>query len=337
MNGMNDTSVIVGDVGGTNARFAVFAPQTGTLSSIRILQCADYVDFIAMLDAYLAGGDAGGDYNIAMHRLSLAVAGPVDDDHVSLSNNDMSFSKRGLVRQYQLAELTVVNDFTAQAMAVPYLDPAHLKTLRTGIAYDNTPILVLGPGTGMGFSTLVPTASGWRPLETEGGNIGLSPQSADEDMLVSWLRNQTDYLVSETALSGRGIEYLYAYWAEKEAEELRFTTAAEIGDAALSGDLLAEKAICQFFDILGSYIADGILATGSRHAVYLSGGIVPKLLDLLPKSQFLARAGIRGVHSDYINSVPIHLVMDPYAGLSGAGYSALSRELSHRTITSETA
>ncbi|MBT7220104.1 MAG: hypothetical protein HN871_03525, partial [Alphaproteobacteria bacterium] len=95
---MNDTSVIVGDVGGTNARFAVFAPQTGTLSSIRILQCADYVDFIAMLDAYLAGGDtggdAGGDYNIAMHRLSLAVAGPVDDDHVSLSNNDMSFSKR---------------------------------------------------------------------------------------------------------------------------------------------------------------------------------------------------------------------------------------------------
>jgi glucokinase len=272
-----------------------------------------------------------------MHRLSLAVAGPVDDDHVSLSNNDMSFSKRGLVRQYQLAELTVVNDFTAQAMAVPYLDPAHLKTLRSGIAYDNTPILVLGPGTGMGFSTLVPTVSGWRPLETEGGNIGLSPQSADEDMLVSWLRNQTDYLVSETALSGRGIEYLYAYWAEKESEELCFTTAAEIGDAALSGDLLAEKAICQFFDILGSYIADGILATGSRHAVYLSGGIVPKLLNLLPKSQFLARAGIRGVHSDYIKSVPIHLVMDPYAGLSGAGYSALSRELSHRTITSETA
>jgi glucokinase len=329
---MTNTSVIVGDIGGTNARFAVFAPQTGTLSSIRILQCADYVDFLTMLDVYLAGCDD----NIKMHRLSLAVAGPVDDDHISLSNNDISFSKRCLISQYQLTELTVVNDFTAQAMAVPYLDPAHLKTLRSGIAYDNTPILVLGPGTGMGFSTLVPTATGWRPLETEGGNIGLSPQSADEDLLVSWLRNHTDYVASETVLSGRGIEYLYAYCAEQDAKDPRFTTAAEIGDAALAGDRLAEKAICQFFDILGSYIADGILATGSRHAVYLSGGIVPKLLKLLPKSQFLARVGIRGIYSDYINSVPIYLVMDPYAGLSGAGYSAISQEFSHRTIIPET-
>ena len=330
---MTNTSVIVGDIGGTNARFAVFAPQTGTLSSIRILQCADYVDFLTMLDAYLAGCDD----NIKMHRLSLAVAGPVDDDHISLSNNDISFSKRCLISQYQLTELTVVNDFTAQAMAVPYLDPAYLKTLRSSIAYDNTPILVLGPGTGMGFSTLVPTVTGWRPLETEGGNIGLSPQSADEDLLVSWLRNHTDYVASETVLSGRGIEYLYAYWAKQDAEDPRFTTAAEIGDAALAGDRLAEKAICQFFDILGSYIADGILATGSRHAVYLSGGIVPKLLKLLPKSQFMARVGIRGIYSDYINSVPIYLVMDPYAGLAGAGYSAISKEFSHRTITSETA
>ena len=95
---MTNTSVIVGDIGGTNARFAVFAPQTGTLSSIRILQCADYVDFLTMLGAYLAGCD----HNIKMHRLSLAVAAPVDDDHISLSNNDISFSKQCLISQYQL-------------------------------------------------------------------------------------------------------------------------------------------------------------------------------------------------------------------------------------------
>ncbi len=331
MNAGKDITFIVGDIGGTNARFAIFDGNKGTLSSLQILHCKDYADFPAMLDAYLARLQK----DKALKRLCLAVAGPVDDDVVSLTNNNISFSKEAIMSRYELEELTVVNDFTAQAMAVPFLKASHCETIRTGKAYENTPILVLGPGTGLGFSALVPTTSGWKPLETEGGNIALTANSRDEDKLVSWLRERSEYPMAETVLSGRGLETLYAYYVETYQAIAAYKTAAEIGDAALFGNKLATQAVSQFFDSLGSYIADGILATGSRHAVYLSGGIVPKLSSLLPKSQFLKRAGTRGIYSDYVGKVPIYLVTDPYAGLVGAGYCALSGELSHRKLYSD--
>ena len=330
MSTKKDITVIVGDIGGTNARFAIFDGTKGTLSSLQILQCTDYADFPAMLDAYLGRIQRG----TALNRLCLAVAGPVDDDVVSLTNNNISFSKEAIMSRYLFDELTVVNDFTAQAMAVPFLKASDCETLRIGTAYENTPILVLGPGTGLGFSALVPTASGWRPLETEGGNIGFTAHSRDEDKLVRWLRERSEYLIAETVLSGRGLETLYAYYVETYRTIAAFKTAAQIGDAALSGNKLATQAVLQFLDSLGSYIADGILATGARHAVYLSGGIVPKLSSLIPKSQFLTRAGTRGIYSDYVGKVPIYLVTDPYAGLLGAGYCVLSGQLSHRKLCS---
>ena len=323
-----DITVIVGDIGGTNARFAIFDGNKGTLSSIQILQCSAYADFPAMLDDYL--GRIQG--SMALEKLCLAVAGPVDDDLVSLTNNNISFSKEAIMSRYVLDELTVVNDFTAQAMAVPFLKAFHCQTLRIGTAYENTPILVLGPGTGLGFSALVPTESGWRPLETEGGNVGLTAHSRDEDKLVSWLRERSEYLVAETVLSGRGLETLYTYYVETCQAIATFKTAAEIGDAALAGNKLATQAVFQFLDSLGSYIADSILATGARHAVYLSGGIVPKLSSMIPKSQFYKRAGTRGIYSDYVGKVPIYLITNPYAGLLGAGYCFMSGELSHRKL-----
>ncbi len=318
---------IVADIGGTNARFACYRPDStgksaGALRNSARYNCADFPSMADALVHYCA------DNQITPMRMSLAVAGPVDGPGVQFTNNHWSFTKQDIKTRFHLSSLTVINDFTAQALVPPYLEKTELICARDGTPFPNTPILVLGAGTGLGFAALMPIADNWRPLETEGGNTLLSLQEDDPTALPAFLRKKEEVVSFETCLSGRGLEYLYEFLAEDQPA----LSAKQVSESADTNQQ-AREAILLFFNILANFIANGILSTGARQGVYISGGIVPKLKNYLPHSQFLARLSSHGAYSDYVGAVPIYLIdgkQAEQAGLLGAGLALTNPYLDHR-------
>ena len=320
---------IVADIGGTNARFACYqadetASGAGTLSHIARYACADFPSMADALANYCK------DLHVTPDRMSLAVAGPVDGEEVSFTNNSWSFAKQEIKACFHLSSLTVINDFTAQALVPPHLSQQALTVVRDGTPYPNTPVLVLGAGTGLGFAAILPVDDGWCPLETEGGNGLLALRGDDPADLSAFLRSKEEVVSFESCLSGRGLEYLYQFLAPHEPP----LTARQIAETAADNEL-ARTAIILFFNLLANFIANGILSTGARQGVYISGGIAPKLKRFLPESQFLERLADHGAYSDYVGAVPVYLIEQEQAeqtGLLGAGLAITNQYLSHRRV-----
>lgn len=325
---------IVADIGGTNARFAV--SEKGVIGTPIQLYCADFETFEDALHHVTSA------LNLTSkpHRLCLAIAGTVDQDEVQLSNNHWGFSKQALKAALGLDALTVINDFTAQALGVTTLDLADetsslYRVLRAGKGDKNTPIAVLGPGTGLGFSALIPAQNHMLPLETEGGQIGLAAQTPAEEQLLMRIRKshaadeQHHRLVAEDVLSGRGLVCLFNHLGEQKLSE---NEAAQISAMAHNNIPQAKLAIQYFLDFLGNYIASAILHIGARQGVFICGGITPKLLPFLSSSAFYDRIEKHDKFSDFIGSVPVYLMEDSYSGLRGAAAALDNPSLAHRRI-----
>ena len=307
------------DVGGTNVRFAR-AHESG-LSDIRSMLCADHPSLAAALAAYL---DQAG---LTATAASIAVAGPVQAADVDVTNNHWHFSKAGLLAEAGLDRLLVVNDFTAQALAqadpsahgnLPILDGAGIAT---------APLLVIGPGTGLGVSALVPAGDGYIPIEGEGGHVGMSPQSADEMALFAALRQEVGHVSAEHFVSGPGLETIYRLQTDA------VMAAPQIGAAALAAKGPERDAALAMLGILGSVIADAVLTMGCWRGVVIAGGIVAQLRPLLDDSPFASRFRHDGVMGRLLADVPVWLCVDPHAGLRGAAAAFSTPSLQPRIIT----
>lgn len=307
------------DVGGTNVRLAR-ASENG-LSHIRSMLCADFPSLALALTAYLA------DTGLVASAASIAVAGPVQAPDVDVTNNHWQFSKAGLLADAGLEQLLVVNDFTAQALA--QADPtAHgnLPVLGGG-GVDGAPLLVIGPGTGLGVSALVPAGDGFIPIEGEGGHVGMSPQSADELALFGALRHEVGHVSAEHFVSGPGLETIYRL--QNDAVK----TAPEIGAGALAAEGPERDAALAMLGILGSVIADAVLTMGCWRGVVIAGGVVAQLRPILDESPFASRFRHDGVMGRLLADVPVWLCVDPHAGLRGAAAAFSTPALQARMIT----
>ena len=332
---------IVADIGGTNARFAL--ARQGQISAPVQLLCADFSGIEQALETVFSQLTP----EHPPTRLSLAVAGTVADDEVMISNNHWRFSKYQLKSRFGLDALTVINDFTAQALGVTcYLkgdglftmdeatmdgNSPHIQLLREGTADTDTPIAVLGPGTGLGFSALIPAQGYMVPLETEGGQVGLAAQTQEEESLLAAIRSgqRHDRLVAEDILSGRGLVTLYNHLGDNKLDTEQ---AAMLQILAENGEAQANKAIIHFLNFLGNYIASAILHLGAKQAVYICGGITPRLQKFLPQSAFFDRITHHDRFSDFIADVPVYLVQDNASGLRGSAVALDNPACAHRRI-----
>ena len=337
---------IVADIGGTNARFAL--ARQGQISAPVQLLCADFPGIEQALETVFTQLTP----EHPPTRLSLAVAGTVADDEVMISNNHWRFSKYQLKSRFGLDALTVINDFTAQALGVTcYLkrdglftmdkatidettmdgNTPHIQLLREGTADTDTPIAVLGPGTGLGFSALIPAQGYMVPLETEGGQVGLAAQTQEEESLLAAIRSgqRHDRLVAEDILSGRGLVTLYNHLGDNKLDTEQ---AAMLQILAENGEAQASKAIIHFLNFLGNYIASAILHLGAKQAVYICGGITPRLQKFLPQSAFFDRITHHDRFSDFIADVPVYLVQDNASGLRGSAVALDNPACAHRRI-----
>ncbi|QJQ96080.1 MULTISPECIES: glucokinase [Halomonadaceae] len=315
---------LVGDIGGTNARFALV--ERGNLEPREILRlsCADYPTLSAAIRDYLARVDLGEE---SLTQACLAFACPVHADLVRLTNNHWSFSKRAVKDELGLTSLKVINDFTAQALGVPHVRPEELHAIGGGQAIESAVKLVIGPGTGLGVAGVFPGQHGWIPLPTEGGHVTFAPTDEREANLLRYFRNRYGRVSVERILCGQGLLDLYGAHCSLKGAKPRYTTPAEVTDAANEGDDIAVDTVQRFLKILGDVSGDAALTLGAQGGVYLCGGILPRLLEWMPQSRFRDAFADKGRMSDYTADIPTWVVTAPWTGLLGAAEALHNEEV----------
>ena len=195
---------LIGDIGATNARFSLVQPG-GAASPAHVYALNDYQSLPDAIEAYLREEKPAEKPVQAV----LAVASPVTGDQVALTNHPWTFSVKALRAQLGLRRLQVVNDFAANAVAVPHLGADDVLKVGGGVPIKDAPIGVIGPGTGLGVSAFVPSASGGAMIAGEGGHVTMAPATAQESALLDLMRSRFDHVSAERVLSGPGLVNLY--------------------------------------------------------------------------------------------------------------------------------
>jgi glucokinase len=305
---------LLADIGGTNARFALQAPGGG-FADIEVLACRDYDRVKDALDAYLARAAARGLATGSIRHAAIAIANPVEDDVVSMTNHHWRFSIAGLRDACGLGMLLVVNDFAALAQALPHLDDTGRERIGgiDTVAAEGRPIGLVGPGTGLGVSGVVPAGGGrWIALAGEGGHASFAPVTHEETTILDALREEHGHVSAERLLSGPGLEAIHrALSGERLA-------AADITARALDGGSAACRAtVDTFCAVLGGVAGNVALTLGATGGMYIGGGIVPRLGPLFHASAFRARFEGKGRLQPYLARIPTWLVTEPYPALRG--------------------
>ncbi|GGO87361.1 glucokinase [Marinobacterium nitratireducens] len=315
---------LVGDIGGTNARLALVKPGSVALEAVRTLACADYENLDDACFAYLAEvGIAGVD------RACLAFACPVQGERLRMTNNHWAFHRGEMQRRLGLSELRLLNDFTAMALGMLHIEPSDLLELGGGSVLEGNPKLVIGPGTGLGVSALVPAGDEWVPLATEGGHVGFAPTDEAEVAIWRHLKERYGRVSVERILCGQGLVNLYQALAAYHSQPAPLSQPPEITAAAQAGDTLAEETLSRFCRILGEQAGDAVLTLGARGGVYLCGGILPRIRDCLMASDFRRGFEAKGRFADYMKQVPVWLCTAEMPGLLGAA-AGLNNSLAGR-------
>ncbi|TVQ39037.1 MAG: glucokinase [Wenzhouxiangella sp.] len=319
-----ESPVLVGDVGGTNARFALAVPgrDRPQLQRVEKLRAAEFASLQQAIRHYLQSVDE------RPQRAAIAVACPVNGDDIRLVNRAWSFNRRELATILGMDQVLILNDFGAAARAVTALEPGEFELLHgPGDDCLHPPISVIGPGTGMGMALLVDCpVHQWRVVETEGGHASFAPLGSEERRIHDWLAARHGRVSIERALSGSGLAKIHAALAgmpvgRQETAESDLREPADIVAAALGGeDRAARAALARFCAILGSVAGDTALFHGAR-TVAIAGGIVPRFIPFLKSSAFRERFLDKGRFAAYLEKVSIVVVTHPEPGLLGAALS----------------
>ncbi|WP_341678263.1 glucokinase [Niveibacterium sp. SC-1] len=305
---------LLGDIGGTNARFALIRYEGGPVEEIRTLSGADYPGPAEAIEAYLKL--AGGERPVAG---AIGIANPIDGDSIKMTNHTWAFSIEALRKAVGLTKLIFINDFTALALSLPHLPANELVQVGGKTADKSAAIGVLGPGTGLGVSGLIPSPSGYIPLSGEGGHVTISARTEEEFAVVQELGRTYPHVSAERILSGPGLVNLHEALAAVRGLPSPGQTAPEIGAAALEGkDKLAVDSIHMFCAFLGTVAGNLALTLGARGGVFIGGGIIPRLGDLIHRTPFRARFEEKGRFQGYLGEMPVWVIHSAYPALIGS-------------------
>lgn len=319
---MADTCLLIGDIGGTNARFALAHPDAPGFSSELTLRCVDYETAQQGIADYLERSGA-----VSPEVICLAAAGPIVDGCVDFTNNHWILDSKELQQKYPTSSVRLLNDFEAIAYSIPTLGENDIETI--GLlppklaGKSEFTLAVMGPGTGLGIGGLLGRESGFYPVVGEGSHAGFAPETRMQSKVLKQLRQRFERVSEERLISGPGLENIYWALCKIHAEKTSAITAAEIFSRVLANeDVIAAEATQIFFEALGQIAGNLVLTLGAYDGVYLAGGILKRYPDLLKISSFRSGFENKGRHRSLMENVPSLLILHPQPGLLGASHCA---------------
>lgn len=325
--------LLAADVGGTHARIGlVVAARDG--QSFNVLHyhrysCADWSGLPAMLKDFVdqLAATPHAALRAELHECAVACAGYVVDDAIVNQNLPWSVSIAGIRTALDIRQVAVINDFEAVAYATQFMAADDARTIiASSQPASRGPVLVMGPGTGLGSAVVFPGTPRARVLATEAGQISLAPGTEREIEILRRFRRERSHVSFEDALSGPGLLKLYGALCELRGVATRQLTPSEITGAALAGnDAAAVEALEIFCGLLGSFVGDLVLLYGAR-SVYLAGGILPQIQPFLLASTFAERFFNKGVMRTWLQQVPVRLIEHGQLGVIGAAGWFLDEE-----------
>jgi len=305
--------ILIGDIGGTNARFAILADAGSEMIHFPNVRTADYATIDDAIRAAIVDQST-----LKPRSAVLALAGPIEGDEVPLTNCPWVVKPLGMKATTGITDIILLNDFEAQALAVLALGPSHMEKIGGGEIETNAGRVVLGPGTGLGVAGLVHAFGGWVPIPGEGGHMDIGPRTPRDFEIFPHLEKLDGRISGEQILCGRGLVNSYRAVAIASGAEPHFTQPAEITAAALGRtDSVAEEALSFFVTCLGRTAGDVALVFKSKGGVYLTGGIAQKIVPALKAPNFREAFEDKAPHQELMRSMPIFVITEPLAALAG--------------------
>lgn len=327
----NAAPILLADIGGTHARFALADAGAARPLLDRTVAVFPVTRFASLADAarhYLDGVGA------SVAGAVLAVAGPVRDDQARMTNHPWVVSAGRVREALGVQDVALVNDFVAQAMAIRLLDAGDVEAIggppRPGAAApepprDGSAQVVVGAGTGLGVGVLVRQGGRWLALATEAGHAGFAPGTPLEMAILERLSREFGRVSNERLASGMGLVNLHRALGALAGEDPGALRPEDVTAGAAAGDRRSEQAVDAFCAIFGAIAGDLVLAYGAWDGAYLSGGMVPHLLPALRRSGFRQRFEGKGRYAPMMAAVPALAVLHPHPGLLGAAAIAADR------------
>ncbi|MDP3672552.1 MAG: glucokinase [Telluria sp.] len=316
---------LLADIGATHARFAL-ETAPGVLRSVKVFKCDDFSGIVPLLDSYLA--DHPG---IRLNHAAFALANPISGDMIRMTNRDWHFSTDDVRRELGLNTLLIVNDFTALAMSLPALPAKDLLQVGGGVPTPNAVSGVLGPGTGLGVSGVIPTLDGFVTLGSEGGHVSFAPADERELAVLQYAWKEWPHVSCERLISGPGMELIHRALAQRNGVAASARSSPEIISGALDErDPLCLEVLECFCGMLGGAAANLAVTLGAFGGIFIGGGIVPRMAELFAASPFRARFEAKGRFTDYLAHIPTYVIMTPNPAFYGVA-TILSEHLRGRS------
>lgn len=320
---MHEPTLLIADIGGTNARFALATKEKVGFTNAMTLQCADFTSSTEAIRHYLEKVGAPSPAVVC-----LAAAGPVVDESISVTNNHWTLSSAEICTDIGADQAKVMNDFEAIAWSIPHIEERFLESVgqasQKSLPTGDFNVAIVGPGTGLGTGGLYKRDGALIPLVGEGGHIGFAPKSKVQIDLLEVMRDKFERVCVERLISGSGLENIYWALNVLRGDRQAQSSAAEIFAAAGDGtNAVAADATQLFFEILGQVAGDIALVLGAQDGVYLAGGIVKRYPEMLHISGFRNAFESKGHHRSMMERIPTRLITCDEPGLLGAAYYAL--------------
>lgn len=308
---------MVGDIGATNARFALVAPGSSDIENIQSLKCEDFDNIQSAISFYISSF-----LELDIVSACFATAGTVHLDVFKLANNHWTINKSDVAKTLNGVTIKWINDFTAQAFATTTLTDGEVITLNKGIVKPEKLRLVIGPGTGLGVCGLIMSPSGWLPIAGEGGHSDFAPNTSIEYEILTLLAKKFGHVAVERILSGPGIMNLYEALCQINGKDRIYTTPSEITAAAVNAgaDPIADETIQMFCKIFGSVAGSMALTVGALGGVYITSDLVRNFLDLFIESDFQKSFESKGRLQSVLEDIPVYLSKKKNMGLIGTVY-----------------
>ena len=318
---MKDRCLLIGDIGGTNARFALATPDRPGFHDVLELQCADFASADDAISHYIAATKAG-----SPDAVCLAAAGPIVDDTVKITNNHWDISAAETRTDFGIEAVCLLNDFTAIAYSIPLLTESEIRSIgpheNWSLPAERFDVAILGPGTGLGVAGLCRRGNTVVAITGEGGHVGFAPENRLQSEILNVLREKYERVSAERLIAGSGLGNIYEALVTIHGVAAGRLSAKEIF-AARSTNKLAAEAVDVFFELLGQVAGDLALTLGAVDGVYIAGGIAKRYPEILENSRFRSGFEGKGRHRTFMERIPTRLITYDQPGLLGAAYCVL--------------